>query len=218
MQNVAIKLFRRWLDVLFPPSCALCEERTPNLLCADCQEWLAPPDPALRCRHCFVEDDCGLNLCGQCVRAPLVRAPRAFLFEASGHASAWKARLLRDGSDSLTQLAASLFLLQWSRLQWPHPDRLAFLPYPGNTGILRAIAQETATLLNLPLTMEFAMQWTGVFQWRLRRKQDDLLENKSVLLLDFDSDIEWQKKALGELWPAYPLEVRILSLFEKPAI
>lgn len=207
------------LDVLFPPICSLCRGRGKNLLCFDCQEWLAPPDPSTRCRHCFAEMESSSRLCRQCAKSPILQAPSAVLFEQSPVASAWRALLLQEGEGELARIAASLLVLQWGRLEWPLPDRIALIPAKGKTRMLQAIAEEAAAMVEKPLIREFGLEWVSAFEWRLKRKCEDLLEEESLLLIDFDSGTERLATALSELWPAYPKEVHILSLFaEKPEI
>ncbi len=205
------QIISSWLDLLFPPLCALCKQREKNLLCSDCQEWLSPPDPKIRCRHCFAEMESSAPLCNRCIRSPQLAAPRAYLFEDSPVANAWRALLLQD--EALAQIAASLLVFQWGRLEWPLPDRIVVVPAPGKTGQLRTIGESAAAFLGKPLTREFCLQWVSFFEWRLQRSQEDLLEGLSLLLIDFEGNANWLSQALSELWPAYPKEVRILSLF-----
>ena len=174
---------------------------------------LSPPDPTFRCRHCFGDVECD-RLCRQCIKAPLLDAPKAFLFETSPVSSAWRARLLQEGDGALRQIAASLFIFQWERLQWPVPDRIAIVPNPGLTKPLLAMAQEVAEMLGKTVKKELKLQWDGPFQWRLKRCDRDLLENQSLLLIDFGSETAWLKKALGELWQACPSQIHIVSFFE----
>lgn len=202
-----------WLDLLFPPICALCKVREKNLLCSDCQEWLAPPDPAVRCGHCFVEMGSSAPLCQQCVKSPALQAPRANLFDPSPVASAWKSLLLQEEDSEFARIAASLLILQWGRLNWPLPDRIAIVPAKGKTRQLRSIAGIAAALLDRSLSSEFGLEWIGFFEWRIKRVKDDLLEGKSLLLIDFEGESQWLSQALSELWPAYPKEVYIISLF-----
>lgn len=207
------RIFNDWLDLLFPPICAICRERERNLLCTDCQEWLAPPDPSIRCKHCFAEMESAAPLCNQCVRSPLLGAPRAVLFDPSPVAGAWKSLLLQEDDGAFAEIAASLLVLQWGRLGWPIPDRIAIVPAKGKTRSLRFIGESAAAMLGKHLSSEFGLRWVGLLEWRIRRVKDDLLENESLLLIDFDGSRQTLAQALSTLWPAYPKEVRILSLF-----
>lgn len=218
VKTIAKRVFLSWLDLLFPPICALCREREKNLLCSDCQEWLSPPDPAHRCKHCFREMECNASLCRQCVEMPKLRAPRAFLFDRSPVASAWKTLLLQEGDGALAELVASLLVLQWSKLGWPLPDRIVPVPACGKTGQLRSIAESAAAMMGQTLSREFSLRWVAPFEWRLERVKDDLLEEQSLLLIDFEGESKWLSEALSELWPAYPKEVYILSLFAEKRI
>jgi predicted amidophosphoribosyltransferase len=71
------------LNLLFPPRCRLCSERTDYLFCTVCCELMALPDPTLRCGHCFVALESDVRLCMRCTHQPILSAPRAFLFEES---------------------------------------------------------------------------------------------------------------------------------------
>lgn len=213
LKAAAKRVFLSWLDFLFPPICALCKALDRNLLCADCQEWLSPPDPMVRCTHCFVEMEWSASLCSQCAHAPELRAPRAFVFDESPVENGWKTVLLQEDDGALSELAASLLVLQWGRLGWPFPDRIAVVPAWGRTRQLRSIAENGAAMLGKPAIREFGLKWVSLFEWRLQRIRDDPLEEEILLLIDFDGESKWLAQALSELWPANPKEVYILSLF-----
>jgi hypothetical protein len=76
------------------------------------------------------------------------------------------------------------------------------------------MAEEVAQMLGMTLSRELKLQWEGPFLWRLKRSNRELLEDQSLLLIDFGSSEEWLKKALGTLWQAYPSQIHIVSFFE----
>lgn len=68
-------------------------------------------------------------------------------------------------------------------------------------------------MIDRPLTNEFSLAWVAPFQWRLQRSNEDLLENQTILLLDFASPPQYLRDALDELRSAFPGKIYILSVF-----
>ena len=190
------------------------------MICPACLDLLSLIDPIARCRHCFHALESPSGLCRRCAHRPFISAPRAYLFEPT-HIARRLESVLND-NEALQQMVASFLVVEWSRLQWPMPDRIAPIWPIGQRGALQNIAEEFARMLDRPLIDEFRLGWIKPFSWRIERKRQDLLENQSVLLLDLKSTTEDLRCAVNELWPAFPKQIHILSVFaklenEKPA-
>lgn len=113
----------------------------------------------------------------------------------------------------MRRAVASLLIILWSRLNWPLPDRLILVPPIQHRNVLQDVGEELARMLERPLMDEFSLRWIQPFQWRLKRRKEDLLENQTILLLDLASSADYLRDALNELWPAFPGKIYILSLF-----
>ena len=196
------------LDLFYPPLCRLCQGPTRQLFCLSCQDLLTPIDPLTRCRHCFRETE--QKICRICQHEALLSAKRAFVFEANP--AALRLQALQD--EALIATIVSLSILQFSHLDWELPDRIAALPPPWTAGHFAQIVEEFARAFGKEAVKEFKLVWTAPFRRSLARHRDDLLEGQTILLLDFGSDLEWLRMAIRELAPAFPKEIRILSLFE----
>jgi len=116
--------------------------------------------------------------------------------------------------ETLQETIASLLIIQWSRLNWPLPDRIAPIWPASQRGALRNIAEEFARRLDRKIVDEYRLGWTAPFRWKLKRRQEDLLENQNVLLIDLSSSADWMRDAVNELWLAFPKQIHILSVFE----
>ena len=202
------KVISSLLDALFPPICSLCEKEAQELLCSQCQEHLAPPDPALRCSHCFAELEEETVLCRQCVRAPILAAPRAFLFELSSTASCLRAQLAKAAGGPLGEMAAALLVWQWGRLNWPMPNRISVVPSLEVSSGWQFIAQEAASMLGKTLSIDLNRQ--------MQLKSSDVLQGEEILLVAFEE--RGLKEALTGFWSAFPKRIYIVSLFEKAAL
>jgi hypothetical protein len=104
--------------------------------------------------------------------------------------------------------------MEWHRLDWPTPERIAIVPQYGGGAALRDIGEIFSGMLDQKLTHEFCLRWSKPFEWGIQRKKKDLLEGQNLLLLDLGSSLSSLQQAVRELWPAFPKEVYILSLFE----
>ena len=205
-------VYRSVLDFFFPPLCRLCQANAEKLLCTDCADLLSLPDIAVRCRHCFAALEGPFGLCRRCAHRPIISAPRAYLFEPTHVARRLQEALNHD--EALQQTIASLLIIQWSRLNWPQPDRIASIWPISDSGALRNIAEEFARRLDRKIVDEFRLGWAEPFRWKLERRQEDLLESQNILLIDLSSSADWMRCAVNELWPAFPKQIHILSVFE----
>jgi predicted amidophosphoribosyltransferase len=201
------------IDLFFPPLCHLCAAPTRRLLCSECFDLLAVNDIASRCRHCFALLETPSGLCRQCAHSPALSFPRAYLIEPSQIGRHFQSVLTREEEAPLRLAAASLLLVLWHRLNWPIPDRIILVRSMQHHRSLQEIGEEFAQLLDRPLSDEFSLRWISPFQWRLKRCNEDLLENQSILLLDFAGSASYLADALNELWPAFPGKIYILSVF-----
>ena len=69
-------------------------------------------------------------------------------------------------------------------------------------------------MMGLRLSSVLKLRWESPFYWKLRRAPIACLDRQAILLLDFAGDERFLQSALGELWPACPGKVWILSLFQ----
>ena len=165
-----------------------------------------------RCQHCFKTLNSLSGLCRECAHSPEVAAPQAFLFEPT-HAAWQMKEIILHEEGSVRLRMADLFYVLWNRLGWPLFDRIAVIPQIGATNALSDIAEELARMLNSNVSREFSLRWIEPFHWGVKRKKNDLLEGKNILLLAMDRDGERLKGALRELWPAFPKQIFIFSVF-----
>jgi predicted amidophosphoribosyltransferase len=201
------------LNLLFPPRCRLCSERTDYLFCTVCCELMALPDPTLRCGHCFVALESDVRLCMRCTHQPILSAPRAFLFEESP-LIAQLLSLLQRQDEAVFQSIIAMLLLFWSRLAWPAPHFVISIPSAGQTTSVQSLAFEFSRILSCPLSNELQLHWTAPFQWRMIRTMHHSLINKDVLLFDLGHDVSWLRRALHQMHEAQPRSIHILSVFE----
>lgn len=185
-------MIRSWLNLIFPPLCLACKERSATqFLCPACWHLCALPDPVGRCRHCFEELDQRGNLCTTCRKEPHLSAVRAYVFDPESPA-------FRLGSEAIEAMAGFAYL-QWVELEWPHPD--AVIPMPGD----EAIAQQLAEWIEAPCIKALGMGC---------EYREDLLEEEGELLLfDRSNPSPLLEKATLALAEAFPERVRLLSLF-----
>ena len=196
------------LDLFYPPLCRLCSERTRHLFCTSCQDLLAPIHPLTRCRHCFRTSEEGI--CPKCTHSPELSAPRAFLFEPTP--AAFRLKSFKD--ETLIPIVVSLLIVQFSHLGWETPDRIAAVLPPHRVPYFQKIVDEFAKALGQEAKRELKLVWSAPFQREFVRKSEDLLEEQNLLLVDLGSDVEWLRSALSVLSPAFPKNIKILSLFE----
>jgi hypothetical protein len=136
---------------------------------------------------------------------------RAYLFEPT-HA-ACHLRSILPQEEPIQRWIASLFIVLWSRLDWPMPDRVAVIPSIDGSSAIAEIGEAFARMIDRLLKDEFRWRWVAPFQWRLERREKDLLENQFILLIDWASSLENLRPALRELWPAFPGKIYILTIF-----
>ena len=179
-------------DFLFPPICPCCGEKSQTkILCSSCWLLCEPPDPAVRCRHCFLELEKEEKCCHQCRIQRRHSAQRAFVFDPESPAS-----LL--GLDALDALAG-FALIQFIQLEWDMPD--AIIPMPDSISIAAAFAD----LLHLPLIQALDL--------RHSYKEDRLEENGTLLLFDISNSIPVLQKSTMALMESFPKRIYLLSLF-----
>lgn len=200
-----------FLELIYPPLCSLCRSSSKESVCPSCRDLLTLIDPQTRCRHCFDALENRGGLCRKCAHSPLLSAPHAYLFEPTHVASQLKSNLTKGSTHRL--LIASLLVMQHHNLKWPLPDRIAMIPNAKKHKAMQEISEEFARMLGLSFSDEFRLYWSAPFTWSIQRKKDDLLENQTVILLDFDSPATALRQALSELWPAFPKKIYILSVF-----
>jgi hypothetical protein len=134
--NSSVKnIFSAFCEVLFPPLCVICKERSKTkLFCPPCWELCAFPDPAERCPHCSIQSD---GLCRQCVKKPIFSFTHAFIFEETAPAF----YLTRLESETIASFAIYAFI----QLEWPVPDII--IPMPD----CKEIALKFSEMLEKPL-------------------------------------------------------------------
>ena len=132
------------------------------------------------------------------------------MFEATPAAHRLKC-LLND--EALLAIAVALLIVQFSQLHWESNYIAAILP-PTRVPYFQRIVAEFARAFGYEAVKEFKLVWDAPFSRSLVRCKDELLNEKKVLFIDLASDAEWLKAAVRELAPAFPQEIKILSLFE----
>lgn len=134
--NSSVKsVFSAFCDLLFPPLCVICKERSKTkLFCPACWELCTFPDPVDRCPHCYSHSE---GLCRRCVNKPIFSFTHAFIFEETDPAF----HLARIDSETVAAFAIYAFI----QLDWPIPDIV--IPTPES----REIALKFAEMLERPL-------------------------------------------------------------------
>ncbi|MBF8263067.1 MAG: hypothetical protein HW387_732 [Parachlamydiales bacterium] len=118
-----------------------------------------------------------------------------------------------ENEAALRLAAASMLVVLWHRLHWPCPDRILIVPRKSHCRELREVAEEFARMMDLPLAEEFCLRWQSPFVWRIERHCRDLLENQTILLIDWAGSPEHLRQAISELRGAFAKTIHILSVF-----
>ncbi|HSX13072.1 MAG TPA: hypothetical protein VLE96_01445 [Chlamydiales bacterium] len=128
-------VFSAFSDILFPPLCVICKERSQTkVFCPSCWSLCSFPDPVNRCPHCFIESE---GLCRQCVTKPLLPFTLGCIFEETDPAF----HLSKMEGETVAAFAINAFV----HLEWPIPDLV--IPMPGG----REVANYFAEMLQRPL-------------------------------------------------------------------
>lgn len=210
-QKKLYALIQGILNFFYPTLCLICSEKSNAFLCPCCFDLLAPPNPDFRCRHCFRES--AARICTRCLRKPFLSAPRAVLFQNSPLALKI-APLVYQGDEVFMKTMFSFCMVLWSRLNWPTPYCIIPLPSLRFKSVVSDLAREFASLLSVPFNDFLELRWEGLFRWKLTSAQDCFLENRDLLLIDFGSDLAWQRAALREIQRSFPRSIHIFSIFE----
>jgi hypothetical protein len=196
-----MSIFQPLIDLVFPPFCVECSERT-NLkyLCKDCWELSSILDLEGRCRHCFEEFE-GDTLCPQCRKDPKFPFERAAVFDQL-------APIKRALSADTAMVAASFAYYQWLRLDWVDPDLIIPIP-SSNFGV----AKRFADLCNLPCPNLFKrIAWPlGTEKWVVSERLIE--ENATILLIDEGCSTKQLLMAAKALSTAFPKKVYLISLY-----
>lgn len=150
----AKNLVHALLNVLFPPTCAVCKQAG-TLLCKDCtaaMPWLEGP----LCEHCGRISSGRMGICSACQQRPLplaqVRAPLLFQEPVTKVIH----KLKYNGQFGLGQPLGDLMLRGWPRWR-PEPDLLIPIPLHAARQKIRGynqatlLAQQLGQALNLPV-------------------------------------------------------------------
>jgi ComF family protein len=147
-----MRLWKALVDLVYPPLCLHCEEKTGGLLCATCSELLTLLSSEGRCRGCFtlLEEK---NKCPQCDQK-VACFKRAAALDYFGPAATLVQRLKFANRPHLAKDLAAFMVVQLFRLGWPTPDLLIPVPQPFTRFLVRGynqselLAKEMGQLLN----------------------------------------------------------------------
>ena len=140
--------------------------------------------------------------------------PRAYLFGSVGVCQKLRPILLNEEEAALRQYVASLMVILWHRLDWPIPDRIAILPLQKKNRFFQEIGEAFSHMFDRRLSEEFQLKWTRPFEWGIKRKKDDLLENQTILLIDFEFSLNRSRQAKHELGLAMSQSIFLLTVYE----
>ena len=183
-----------FLDFLFPPLCLHCKKRTEiPFFCRVCWEMAHPLDPMQRCPHCFEEKE---DLCERCAHKPKLPFERASVFEDT---PVTRYLILQEG-EKAEGIAGFLFY-QWIQLDWPTPDLI--VPVPG----IEHAAEAFSHFLDIPFANLLSKK---MGEWMC--DLEDLLEEKTVLLLDLDSPLITLEEISLCIQETFPKRIFQLSL------
>lgn len=183
---------KAWRDLIFPPFCVHCKQRSETkLFCPSCWELCAPPNVLEKCPHCFENAE---GLCWRCKRNPLLPFPRAFVFE--------DIELARHLEKAETDTLSAFAIVQWCRLDWPTPD--VIVPMPGN----RELAVHISEMLRKPMA-DILHSGEG---WRC--DEEAILEGQIILVIDRGSPLSTLQGAISALAATFPKRGYLLSLYQ----
>ena len=180
-------MFKAFVDWVFPPLCLACRERcSTKHFCPECWKLCEPPDPALHCRHCFVELEQKRSMCPQCTREPVLSAARAFVFDKKAPIQ----RIAEDYPEAIAGFAVN----QWIRLEWPMPDAVILMPDRES----KEVGKIFSKLLERP----------G------KKLRNRFKEEQQFLLFDASNSVENLQKAVSSLSESFPKRIFVLTLFQ----
>jgi len=224
-----LKACQKLIEVVYPPLCLCCQQRTNHLRCLFCQsclEHLTLLDQEHRCTRCFVQIE-HTGMCRNCFSYHPSFKRHAAACENYGPPLALLTHLQR-GEAALAKTIASLMVMQHNKLDWPIPDWIISCPthlFPSfhlQGKLTRQVALETAKIFGRPYcnalkkSIDYAYfgaldskQKPTRFSAALYKRED--LSDKAILLVSLNSDQEERKQACEQLQGFFPKEIYSLS-------
>lgn len=186
------RLFKSFLDLLYPPLCLHCNETLDHedpLFCKECQSLLTPIDPIERCPYCFSpEFNLTMKCCLRCIENPLLIDRIAAVFDYEGPAATLVKQLKYSGKTYLASGAGAYLASQYIALELPLPDVIVPMPIARLKKIERGfnqsklLADAFAAIIHRPV-MEVVMRRSGDFsQAGLDVDQRRQLDSSSFVL------------------------------------
>ena len=186
-------------SLFFPSFCLQCEAPEEKLLCTSCASQLELLDPTLRCKRCFSQT----RPCTICKERPFSLSGIASSFSYYGPIKRILHAFKYEDQPYLAKSLASFLFLQWTRLSWPQPDVITFVPQHFLRTKMRGynqselLAKELGALLEtavLPLLQKKEATFSqALLSKELRSKMEpqlicyrdkECIEGKTVLLID----------------------------------
>lgn len=223
------KVFRKLVELIYPPLCLCCQQRTNHLrhlFCQLCLEHLALLDQEHRCARCFAEIE-HTGTCRTCLAQHIPYKRHAAACENFGPPYALLNHLQR-GEAALAKTIASLMVMQHNRLDWPVPDWIIPCPthlFPSlylEGKLTSQVASEIGQIFERPIyaalkkTIDYSYFQTLDSQHRLTRfspllhKKVDL-SDRTILLVSLNSEPVERKLACEQLQGFFPNEIYSLS-------
>lgn len=173
------------LELLFPPKCLHCHEKSSvenPLLCADCLAYFQPIDPIEVC------EKCGEPLRSRHCKERSLYNGKFILFEWMGPPKKVIQLFLKPRLYLAKPLAGYL-ALQLDKLNWPKFDLITYRP---DSKVLKPLASELSTLLGIPyaslLRKSFLdntyrlKRWRPIYDQKVLVLDEFLLKNTSEQL------------------------------------
>ncbi len=220
---------KKLLEIIYPPLCLCCQQRTEQLLhlfCKTCLEHLTLLDPEHRCARCFACIESS-GMCRICTtqHAPFKR--HAAACEDFGPPRALLTHLQR-GEHMLAKTIASLMVMQHNALDWPLPDWIISCPthlfpvlYPQGK-LTHQTASEMGRIFDRPLCSALKKMINYSYFRNLDPKQEPTrfsstahqqadLADKTLLLISLAANREEIVQACEQLQGFFPKEICSIS-------
>jgi len=180
-------LYKSWLHLSFPGKCLHCQSALPPdtpVLCSECNSLLDLIDPDKHCPTCFSPTIYYPMPCEECIHIPSLYTRVAAAFDYQGPAATLVKRLKYSNQPYLSKGMAAYLMLQFDRLQWPHPDAIVPIPISFTHWLSRGynqttlLANELSQYLRCPVWHAVKRKSGDFSQAALKMEQRKALDGK----------------------------------------
>lgn len=187
------QMFRSFLHLIYPPICLYCQAgltSAERIFCDVCTDLLHLIEPSERCRYCFgeVSGQPKWPTCTECRQKPAVLHGSAAAFDYVGPAACLVKCMKYGHQPTLATGAAAFMVAQFTRLDWPMPDKIIPVPMPFLRQLSRGynqsqlLADEVGRLLQRPVVQALRRSHGDYSQAGLSLKQRRTLDRTTFQL------------------------------------